>query len=379
MGNSEQLSALIGHIYDAALDEGHWPNVLELAAGFVQGPAASVFYKDATSKTGGAAYSWGIEPAYVHTYFTEYIKLDAATSAHYFAEVEQPVASADFIARDELLETRFYREWAQPQGFVDFVASVLDKGTTSAALFGVFRHERDGPANDETRRRMRLIVPHIRRSVMIGRLIDVKSATAASLTDTLDGLTAGMFLLDVSGRIIHANIAGHVLLEAAEVLRSDGGRLVAREPAADAILRESIAAAGEGDASLGLKGIAVPLKARDGARFVAHVLPLTSGARRKVRALHTASVALFVHSANLELASPPELIARAYSLTPSELRVMLAVVEVGGVPEVASALGVAESTVKTHLIRLFAKTGAARQADLVKIVAGYSQAPVNSA
>jgi DNA-binding CsgD family transcriptional regulator len=35
-------------------------------------------------------------------------------------------------------------------------------------------------------------------------------------------------------------------------------------------------------------------------------------------------------------------------------------------------LGVAESTVKTHLGHLFEKTGVTRQADLVKIVAGFS-------
>jgi DNA-binding NarL/FixJ family response regulator len=52
------------------------------------------------------------------------------------------------------------------------------------------------------------------------------------------------------------------------------------------------------------------------------------------------------------------------------LRVLLAVVEVGGVPEVAEALGVAETTVKTHLSRLFEKTGVRRQADLVKVIAG---------
>jgi DNA-binding CsgD family transcriptional regulator len=54
------------------------------------------------------------------------------------------------------------------------------------------------------------------------------------------------------------------------------------------------------------------------------------------------------------------------------LRVLMAIVEVGGVPEVAVALGVAESTVKTHLGRLFVKTGAGRQADLVKVVAGFA-------
>jgi len=42
------------------------------------------------------------------------------------------------------------------------------------------------------------------------------------------------------------------------------------------------------------------------------------------------------------------------------------------VPETAGALGVAEATVKTHLHRLFGKTGASRQADLVKLVAGFA-------
>jgi DNA-binding CsgD family transcriptional regulator len=42
------------------------------------------------------------------------------------------------------------------------------------------------------------------------------------------------------------------------------------------------------------------------------------------------------------------------------------------VPEVASALGIASSTVKTHLGRVYDKTGTARQADLVKLVAGFT-------
>ena len=59
-------------------------------------------------------------------------------------------------------------------------------------------------------------------------------------------------------------------------------------------------------------------------------------------------------------------------VTPSELRVLLAIVKVGGAPEVAEALGVAENTVKFHLKHLFEKTGTGRQADLVKLVAGFA-------
>jgi DNA-binding CsgD family transcriptional regulator len=42
------------------------------------------------------------------------------------------------------------------------------------------------------------------------------------------------------------------------------------------------------------------------------------------------------------------------------------------VPDVAAKLDVSETTIKTHLGRLFAKTGTSRQADLVKLVAGFS-------
>jgi DNA-binding CsgD family transcriptional regulator len=109
----------------------------------------------------------------------------------------------------------------------------------------------------------------------------------------------------------------------------------------------------------------------DGERYVAHVLPLTSGARRRAGITYTAAAALFVRKAALASPSAFEVIGQTFKLTPTELRVLLALVDVGGVPEVAEALGVASTTIRTHLGRVFDKTGAARQADLVKLVAGY--------
>jgi DNA-binding CsgD family transcriptional regulator len=239
-------------------------------------------------------------------------------------------------------------------------------------LFVVFRSERDGMVDDGARHRMRLIVPHIRRAVLIGRMFDLKAAEAAMFADTLDGLSAGMCLVDAGGRIVHANAAGYALINAGDILRSVGGRLVARDAQVDKTLRETFAAAGEGDAALGTMGIAVPMIGKDNERYVAHLLPLTSGARRRAGKTYTAAAALFVRKTALEAPSAFEVIGKAFKLTPSELRVLLAIVEVGGVPEVAAALGVAATTVKTHLGRLFEKTGATRQADLVKLVAGYT-------
>jgi DNA-binding CsgD family transcriptional regulator len=53
------------------------------------------------------------------------------------------------------------------------------------------------------------------------------------------------------------------------------------------------------------------------------------------------------------------------------MRVLMMIVDIGGVPEVASMLGLSEATVKTHLQHVFDKTVTKRQADLVKLIAGY--------
>jgi len=45
-----------------------------------------------------------------------------------------------------------------------------------------------------------------------------------------------------------------------------------------------------------------------------------------------AVAALFIRKASLEPFSPPEVIGEMYKLTPTELRVLLAIVDIGGVP-----------------------------------------------
>jgi DNA-binding CsgD family transcriptional regulator len=113
----------------------------------------------------------------------------------------------------------------------------------------------------------------------------------------------------------------------------------------------------------GNKGYRNTFGTRGGEPYLAHVLLLTTGARRSAVDSHSAIAVVFARKAELQLPHPVEVLATTYQLTPTEMRVLMMIVDVGGVAEVARALGTAPSTLKTHLLRIFHKTGATRQAD----------------
>lgn len=362
---------LVGRIYDAVLQPESWSEVLAAVGAFVGGQAGGILSKDSISKAGTPHHHFGVAPAYVQSYATTHSRSDPVATLPLF-EVGQIVSIPELVPHDEYLQGRFFLEWMRPQGWLDAANAMLEKSDSGCSLITIIRSAERGFVDDEMRRRMALIVPHLRRAVVIGNVIDRKRAETASFADLLDGLSASLFLIAADGRVVHANAAGRAMIGVGDVLRSTGGRLVSRDRQADKVLRDTFAAAGHGDIGVGSGSIALALRSEDGEHYVAHVLPMTAGARRSAGIAYAATAAVFVRKAAMEAPSAPELVARIYNLTPTELRVLLAVVDVGGIPEIAVALGVAESTIKTHVGRLFEKTGTSRQADLVKLVAGFS-------
>lgn len=358
---------VIADIYDAALDAALWPGALARIADFSGGQAAGIFSKESVSKGVKARHTADFDASYVRVYEERYAAVDPMSPLR-FVGLDEVTSTTDFISYEDFRDGAFYREWARPQGWVDAASAVLDKSGASFDFLAVVRDEASGLVDDAMSARLRLVAPHVRRAIAIGKATEAGLARSETFGDILDGLSAGVFLVEAGGRIVHANSAGRAILADQDFLYATRERLVARDAGIDRALRASFAAAASGDTG----GITVPLLSRDGRHHVAHVLPLPRDGGRRAEIANPAVAALFVHAAAVDRPSLPESIARHFRLTPTELRVLLSVVEVGGAPEVAAALGIGAGTVKTHLGRLYQKTGTSRQADLVKLVARFS-------
>jgi DNA-binding CsgD family transcriptional regulator len=197
-----------------------------------------------------------------------------------------------------------------------------------------------------------------------------EASMVAPIADAMDSLRTAVFLLDAGASIAYTNASGQDILSRNDFLRSVLGRLVAADPIIDRAVREAVISHSDGAIAGG--NIALPFLARDGERFVGHLLPLAAGRRRQAGFTYDATAVLFVSKASFDVTYAPQIIKDVFRLTPAELRVLLAIAEIGGVAETAKSLDVAESTIKTHLGRIYTKTATRRQADLVRLLATYS-------
>jgi DNA-binding CsgD family transcriptional regulator len=367
--DANAFSELIGSIYDTTVDNALWPEALRKSAEFVGGAAAAIYAKSVSADTGCVYHQINIDPYYQELYFSKYVRLDPTSVGQAMAEIGQPVSTADFMPYEEFLETRFYREWAGPLGMVDCLSTALDKNENGTIFFGVFRHKDQGLVDDEVRRRGQLIAPHIRRAVLVGNLLEDRAAETTSLAVVLNGLASAVFLVDGNCRVVFANPSGQAMLEDRSVLCVKNDALTAVDPRV--VKPEALARLGDDDVAYGAVGVAIPLTFPPQTPWIAHVLPLNSGARRQAGSSFGAVAAVFVHKASLEARSWMDSMSRAFRLTPAELRVLAAVSEVGGIAAAAAVVGISEATVKTHLQSLFAKTGTNRQTELIKLVAAH--------
>jgi DNA-binding CsgD family transcriptional regulator/PAS domain-containing protein len=375
MPKPQKLTELIGSIYDTALDVAAWTDALPRINMFVGGEACGVFSKDAISKLGSTHYYWGADPHYIQLYADTHSKFDPLAV---LPRLGQVATIPDLVAYEEYRRGRFYREWLLPQGSADAANVVLQQASSEPAILFTVLPGNRRMVSDDMRRRIGFVVPHLQRALHISTAIGLKQTESVTLAASLDGLSTAVFLVDAAGQIMHMNAAASHLLKMRKFLRCVNGRIIASDIGINQSLSKAFARFGSGGVEN--ESIALALNQCDGERYVAHVMALASGVvRRAIGTANKAVAAVFVRKASLQVPCAVELIAKIYKLTRSEVRVLVAIIDVGGVPETADALGIGETTVRTHLYRIFSKTGVSRQADLIRLAAEFSNPLMSSA
>lgn len=363
----DEFSALVGHIYDAAVAPAEWPRALERICKSLNAQTAALWSYDIFDRTPPWQLEIGYDPYWMKLYTEKYLAMNPYMDQVPRLSPGDAVATSALPDYGELFKTEFYQGWLKPQRFLDSTLLVVEKSMSTITTLANVRNEDQGTYNEATVDVLRLLYPHLRRAVLIGRVIRSHEDRVAEYSELLDSLAAGMFLVSDKAEVIHANAAGEAMLAARAPLKKVNGRLVLVEDQANRSLREAFAAAQQGDVVLGDKGISIPIRAQD-EDFILHMLPLNAARRSSVGLGEGAAHVLFVKRTDPRDAMAIAAFSARFGLTAQEERVLHAILEVGGVPMAADILGISPNTARTHVTSIFNKTGVRRQADLIRLL-----------
>ena len=367
-GPDAEFVELIGGIYDAVIEPRLWPDVcdaLRLRLEFKNAEIATMNVRTGEAVVGAVV---GVPAQYLAVRSPERMRevMDMWGGERRLAEypLEEPVLLSDVSDRTRWHRIEYFRLFAMPQDLVDAVAIALarDQRTIGSIAFGVHSSRRSVSPGDLAW--LRLIAPHLRRAVQISGILDDATAAAESFSAVLDATNSGVVIVDLDGRILHANAAAQPMLAAGDPIREVGGRLQLRVELVPGQLMGAIRGATD-ETALGRRGLGIPTRRRDGSALTATVMPLERRSSRGGVSARAAAAVLIATSAPLEF--PTGALSLLYDLTPAEVRVFELVVEGNSNVAVAKALGVSPSTVKTHMNRMFDKLGVRTRLELPKI------------
>jgi DNA-binding CsgD family transcriptional regulator/PAS domain-containing protein len=366
----ERLSGLIGLIYDCTIEPDRWPETMHEICDDLGCFLGAIYRVDLESWGVSFLRQWNAQlekVALLEKYGPELAGIYRTLPEVRTQQIDEPLVLSRHVPREAWVQTRYYTEWAKPRGVCDSIQTMVLRESRRIGIFAANRHETVGPASDREVAILRLLAPHIRRAVTIGDLMDLKKVEAQALGATLDHLSAGVVIVAEGNRILHANEAARRMFAVGSPVRSLSGRLTARSARAGTELARAIDLARHNESGIGATGIGVPLADEPGGPAVAHVLPLARGDLR-TRLMPQATAAVFV--TRVEQATPAKIdtVAATFGLTPAETRVLERLLRGMSLVAAAAALGIAETTAKTHLSRIFVKTGVSRQPDLIALV-----------
>jgi len=364
---AQQLSDVIGAIYDCALEPERWPGACRSVADLCASTGGGICVHDLKQVRNDQLFVFGYQPEFLEKLGSEFAQSPMAA-----ADIVSNVGDVNSLAREprQLLESRFYREVLEPYGLTDIIwFPALRTGGRMASLHASRSNKKPHYQQPEARL-FKLLSPHVCRALAISDALDIRALRSEMLEKTLDGLSTGVFLTARDGHVVYMNTAAERQVKAGHSICLAHNRLSAVEPTARAALAKHIDAATRADnaSSWNEHSVAIPDGAGTGRGYVATLLPIENGERSGILAPFAASVAVFMQDPIHVPLMPGEAFARLHGLTGGELRVLLALAQGLGGMESAEMLGISEPTVRTHLQHIFSKTGTTRQSDLLNLL-----------
>jgi DNA-binding CsgD family transcriptional regulator/PAS domain-containing protein len=285
-------------------------------------------------------------------------------------EVEAARSRGDAL----LASTTQSPEWLRQarQGFGSAVAepaapnlvhlTAVGRGGAEAAII-VFREPGQDDFSAAERALVERLVPHLDRAYENLRNVLEITQQNTALAEVMDRLPAGILLLDERAKVAFRNRAARRMLGRCDGFELVDGTLRAMDPDSDEILQRRIGEVVAASAEPGTGGVLIVQRPAGDPAYPVSVSRLLPG-----EALRDVVACILVSDPDHGVEPAVELVRSLHGLTQAESELVGLLARGHTLEEASQTRSVSINTTRSHLKRVFRKTGTSRQGELVQLV-----------
>jgi DNA-binding CsgD family transcriptional regulator/PAS domain-containing protein len=371
MPSEEKVLELVGQIYDAGADEQHWPAFLESLADALSATVTALSYHDLTSPRATFVTAARMDPAGPRRYVEYYGSCDPYRAAWLTrfnrAGPDTIYTGEQLIPKDDFERTEYFNDFFPVHDIAHQIGAPIALSSSWACNFASHRPVGKQPFGPEDVRLLRHLWPHLHRALQFHRKFAELEGQQRASVDALDRLSTAVILLDQTGEILLANREGRRIFEQNDGLSARKLGPTAAQAEQNRELRRVIVGAAKGSRGEGAAGGMLVVQRPSGKRpYVLLVAPV--GRQAFAPELKAPAVIVFATDPERQQEAARQALARIFALTSAESRLAGLLIQGETLVRAAERLGVSHNTARTHLQRIYQKTGASHQADFVRLI-----------
>ncbi len=358
-----ELATLLATFYEAAGAPATWSPALRSVMASSGASVGLIVSHDFDSGRGRIEHAENIAQELISSYAQQgqaanpFLRQEAL-----FRDADRVIVGDEILPHGDLVESTFYRDWLQPAGVYHSVWGILARRgqRVICAVFGRPETSSAFAANDIAL--IKQVLPHFRRIMQLRELVGTSSVSQHILMEMLGALSVGVALLDGDCRVVDANAmaAGWLKKEHNITLRGKNPcathnglktnlQSLLKSAQANGHERKMSVMRSEGAEPVTL--IMVPLRLEN------HIFEQDS----------SGSI-LVISDPEYRCRIREDQLVKFYDFTPTEAKLARLLSNGYRLDQAADAMGIRYQTARTHLKRVFSKTGIDRQSELVRLI-----------
>ncbi|MBW2939898.1 helix-turn-helix transcriptional regulator [Zhongshania aquimaris] len=354
----------VGDIYECLFDENPLRSLLTLLTEKFQSTMATLLVFSSEDSTGKVLFVSGI-PGDAHVFCNDRVM---SFDLNQYLYTERVGHNSEFEASSRLGKCRVYDMFLETLGLYSLYSIEIPASAGVTIILKIGVPVAGGKVSPSDRYLLDYLSGHIGKFLILLAKAQCLASENMIYYETIDRSSICLILLDALGGVVSRNKSADILLSNQTDIAISDGRVDIRDLASKKVFEGVVSR------MLNARSIGAPVRpealrlSKEAKSSSIGVVVRAIPAHDYTQQTESPALALFIRDSDLPTYASEVTVSELFGLSPTEARIALLLSDGLSVTDIMDSLGMANSTVRTHLRSVFKKMGVDRQALVVRLI-----------